>query len=60
MEVLLLTHIKTGIHSDSSNCTVLKLIQICMLLGTWGFGSMSAKMLAVGHLIFGYFASLLL
>jgi hypothetical protein len=22
MEVLLLTHIKTGIHSDSSNCTV--------------------------------------
>jgi hypothetical protein len=37
MEVLLLTHIKTGIHSDSSNCTVLKLIQICMLLGTLGF-----------------------
>jgi hypothetical protein len=47
MEVLLLTHIKTGIHSDSSNCTVLKLIQICMLLGTWGFGSMNAKILAV-------------
>ena len=22
MEVLLLTHIKNGIHSDSSNCTV--------------------------------------
>jgi hypothetical protein len=30
-----------------------------MLLGTWGFGSMNAKILAVGHLIFGYFARLL-
>jgi hypothetical protein len=43
VEVLLLTHIKTGIHSDSSNCTVLKLIQIFMLLGTCGFGSMKLK-----------------
>ena len=56
MEVILLTHIKTGMHSDSSNCTV-----ICKLWGTyctWGFGSMNAKILAVAHLILGYFASL--
>jgi hypothetical protein len=48
MEVILLTHIKTGMHSDSSNCTV-----ICMLWETWGIGSMN-----VGHLILGYFARL--
>jgi hypothetical protein len=48
MEVILLTHIKTGMHSDSSNCTV-----ICMLWDTWGFESMNAKILAVGHLILG-------
>jgi hypothetical protein len=53
MEVILLTRIKTGMHSDSSNCTV-----ICMLWETWGFGSMNAKILAVGHLILEYFASL--
>ena len=53
IEVILLTHIKTGMHSDSSNCTV-----IFMLWDTWGFGSMNAKILAVGHLILGYFASL--
>ena len=29
MEVILLTHIKTGMHSDSCNCTV-----ICMLWET--------------------------
>jgi hypothetical protein len=35
MEVLLLTHIKTGIHSDSSNCTVLKLFKFACY---WGHG----------------------
>ena len=53
MEVILLTHIKTGMHSDSSNCTV-----IYMLWETWGFESMNAKILAVGHLILEYLASL--
>ena len=51
MKVILLTHIKTGMYSDSSNCTAC-MIQICML---WGFGSMNAKILADTSLV--YFAN---